>query len=165
MKNKNLYIRVLSWYQMLGGIIGVFLIIWILISVHLLFVEQYFLIIFVALLYLFSILCGLLLLKNEKKGLKISVVNQILQIISFSILGYAFKYISGLYISFGVDLTNFSVGLYFGTSSWQLLINMETTTCELYINIIPLFLLNYIFKLKKQNSNDEDSFIEVKINN
>ena len=134
------------------------------VSVNILFIEQYLLIFFGVLLYLFSILCGLVLLKDQKKGLKISVVNQILQIINFSILGYAFKYISGLYISFGVDLTNFNLELDFGLSSWQFLFNVQSTTCQLYINILPLFLLHYIYKLIKQDSINEQLFIEVKNN-
>lgn len=82
-------------------------------------------IVFAFALYSYSIYCGNLLRINQiDKGLNLSKINQLLQVIEFAIAGYAYKYVSGG--SFIVEL-NVSNGVNFhfnlAPSSFQLSIN------------------------------------------
>ena len=96
-----------AYYQIAGGILGICLTIW-LIAKTVTITGLFLLIILFALgLYAFTIYCGQQLLKGDpKKALTLSIINQCLQAISFTMFGYAYKYASGLFLSIGVDLTN-----------------------------------------------------------
>src|SRR4051794_7907039 len=105
-KNKGTKLKVLGYYQIVGGIAGLAITIY-LIAQTATITGLILLLYLIALgLYSFSIYCGTQVLKSKKHSLNISLINQYLQLISFAILGYGFKYISGLLLSVGVDLTN-----------------------------------------------------------
>lgn len=165
MNPQNLHYKMLGIYQLLGGIIGIGLTIWILLSVQVQFVGQYFFIVVAFLLYLYSIFCGLMLLKNKKKGLRLSLVNQLFQIVNLSIVGFAYKYISGFFLSFGLDLTNNNLLFNFGTSSWELAINTNSIISEVHINLIALFLVFFIERLIGKSLYNEDSTLEKERSN
>jgi hypothetical protein len=75
-------------------------------------------------------------------------MNQILQAISFSMFGYAYQYISGVYFSVGLDLTeSFIFKFNFGISSWQLNINSDNPAQTLSLNLFAIFLIIVIDKL------------------
>jgi hypothetical protein len=105
-------------------------------------------VVFIIALYCFSIYCGILLIRKRKYGLKLSKMNQILQAISFSMFGYAYQYISGVYFSVGLDLTeSFIFKFNFGISSWQLNINSDNPAQTLSLNLFAIFLIIVIDKL------------------
>src|SRR6185312_8988857 len=93
----------LAYYQIIGGVLGICLTIWLLAQTGT--ITGLVIILFsVALgLYSFSIYSGQQLLKgNTKKGLRLSVINQILQTINFAISGFAYKYVAGLMLYVGI---------------------------------------------------------------
>ncbi|MGN6617799.1 MAG: hypothetical protein ACTHJ5_11550 [Ilyomonas sp.] len=115
-------------------------------------------------LYSYSIYCGTLLLKKKKDGLVHSSVNQYLQLVNFAVLGFGFKYVSGLLLSVGIDLTSslnikFNLGL---MSSWEMNINSDTERIEVNLNLIALFVILFIDKLKKSREQYEN---EVQLQN
>jgi hypothetical protein len=139
----------LGIYQIIGGVIGLF------ITIKLILEQETFPILLLVLflipivLYAYSIYCGILMLKLNEKGLFHSLINQYLQLINFSILGYMFQFVSGLYLSTGIDLTNllkFKFNL--GISSWQIIFNGEDENASISINLVALFLIIFIDKIK-----------------
>ena len=101
-------------------------------------------------LYLYSIYCGILLFENYKTGLRHSFINQILQLMSISFLGYSFQYIAGFYIVIGIDLTDgFLLTSGNGLSTWQMLFNTGERSLFLKVNPVAIFLILFIEKAKK----------------
>jgi hypothetical protein len=142
MNNLQLKLRILGVYQMFGGLVGIFLT---LLIVSFSNISDLLLALFILLLFGYSIYCGLLLIGRSKKGLQYSKVNQILQAVHFTILGYGFKYVSGLFFSLGFDLTDgFSLEFYFGISNWLMDINADNVMMSLHVNFVALFLIALI---------------------
>jgi hypothetical protein len=138
-------------YQIIGGVIGLGLTL-ILISD---LTEINFLIyplLFLALaLNGHSIFSGILLLTKKTSGLKHSLINQVLQLVSFSILGYTYQYASGIYLITGIDLTEgFSLITNFGLSTWKFIINGDREPLLLNFNLVALGLVIFIGKIKSK---------------
>lgn len=145
-------LKLFGWYQIIGGVAGLLITVWILAHTQQLngLVLILFLIAFG--LYGFSTYCGRLLLNdNYLKGLNLSVINQALQILHFAMLGYAFLYIAGLKLEIGLSTGhvgiqfNFDFGL---LSTWQLSVNSEDRSFILAVNLVAIYWLYYIEKLK-----------------
>jgi hypothetical protein len=91
------------------------------------------------------------LLRKKEAGLNHSLINQYLQLVNLSVAGYGFKYISGFYVSAGLDLTNSSIfKMNFGISTWSLQFNIDSEVVLININFVALFLIVFIDKLKKK---------------
>ena len=94
---------------------------------------------------------GLFLYQRKTYGLRLSLINQILQIVGFSLGGFGFEYVAGLSFDFfikytdGIDITS-NVGL----SNWHILINNDTGIQEISINIVAMFLAFFILRLRKE---------------
>gem|GEM_PF-496731 len=150
-KDAKFKLKLLGYYQIVGGVAGWALTIC-LIAQTITITGLILLLFLVALsLYSFSIYCGIQILKNNKYALNLSLTNQYIQLISFSILGYGFKYVSGLLLSIGFDFTNsvvmkFNMGI---MSSWELSFKDDTNQIQLNLNLIALFFIIFIDNLKK----------------
>lgn len=164
MKKQSLYNKLLACYQIIGGLIGIGLILWILISVHIQFALQYIALFVAMLLYSFSIICGVALTKNKKNSLSHSLINQILQIISFSIGGYGFQYISGFHISFGIELGYTAFLLKYGISSWQIEFNSKSAINEVHINVFSILIIILIERLMKISQIDNVIKLDAETN-
>ena len=148
-------LKILGIYQIAGGILGLSLTVR---TISGLTTTTYLLIILLLVaigLYTYSIYCGTLLLKKNISGLKHSLINQFIQIINLSIFGFTFQYISGVFISAGLDLTDsllftFNVGV----SRWQITINGNKEFLILNFNLVALFLILFIEKLRKEISKE-----------
>ncbi|MBC7749517.1 MAG: hypothetical protein H7Z76_13245 [Methylotenera sp.] len=154
MKNRNLQLKLLSFYQIFGGVLGCGISLWVFIS--LISIQRKEDILFYTVLslcsfslYIYSIFCGSLLLRKSSriKGLHFSLVNQLMQVVSFSIFGFAFKYISGLYTSIGFDLVKNTLLFKWGLSTWEILFNSNSVISEIHINIFSLLLVFLIDRL------------------
>lgn len=90
-------------------------------------------------------MCGVLIFKNALTGLKYSLVNQYFQILYFSIYGYGFKFLSGLYFSFELDLYNFpGLELQAGIATWNINFKHAFEIKTVGINFIAIFLIVFI---------------------
>jgi hypothetical protein len=97
---EKIKLQALSYYQIVGGIIGIGLVILSFAQANRITGLVVVIFAFAIGLFSFSIFCGQQLLKgNIKKGLKLSTINQILQIIHFTILGFRFNYIAGIMLT------------------------------------------------------------------
>jgi hypothetical protein len=148
MKNLQLKLRLLGIYQIVGGLMGIILT---LLMVDFYNISNFLLVVFALLLFGYSIYCGILLIRKPKKGLRNSKANQILQTIHFSILGYGFKYVSGLFFSLGFDLTDgFLINIYFGISNWLINANADDAAMNVHLNFVALFLIVLIDKWQRE---------------
>lgn len=142
MKNK---IKILAFYQILIGILGLLF----LLLINLKSSSTIFVIIIG--LYSFSIYSGYLLLtKNFKKGLDLSIYNQLIQVVGFGISGFTFEYFSGIFLSLGLNITNDTIINYnAGFNTWILNLG-SNSTLFININLVALGLIFLIFKLKNK---------------
>jgi hypothetical protein len=136
-------------YQIIGGIIGLgltFLLVTNLTEINYLI---YPLLLLALALNGYSIFSGILLLSKKNSGLKHSLINQVLQLVSFSILGYTYQYASGIYLILGIDLTEgFGLITNFGISTWKFVINGDQEPLLLNFNLIALGLIIFIEKIR-----------------
>lgn len=147
----------LEIYQVAGGIIGALLTISLLKNL-ITATGVTMLILFLAIaLYAYSIFCGVLLFWNKKKGLAHSRINQLLQVFSFAMVGYAFQYVSGLFFTLGLDLTkSVELKFNFGLSSWQININSDSPDLLINFNLIAVLLAVIVEKLIRRIKLKED---------
>jgi hypothetical protein len=150
-KNIHSKLNFLAAYQIAGGLIGIGItsLIFFKITVYSILIIA--IIIAVIALYSFSIYAGILLLKRKLISLNYSSIIQLLQLISFKIAGFGFTYVSGIYITAGIDLThsfNFRFGM--GVSTWDVAIGSSSELFIIYFNFAALAMIIFIDKIKKQ---------------
>jgi hypothetical protein len=144
-------LKALAIYQIAGGVIGVGLTVWIILRTPTFSALLLLLLVVILGLYVHSIYCGTLLLDKKTVGLNHSLVNQALQLVSFSILGFTFQYMSGLFLTTGIDLTNsFEILFNAGISSWKIVLRDSEQPLILNFNFIALFLIIFIIRLKNK---------------
>jgi hypothetical protein len=153
-------IKGLAIYQIAGGIIGIGLTIW---SIAQAVTITGLLILFFVLaagLYSFPIYCGRQLLFGKiKSGLKLSIINQVLQVINFAVLGFAFKFVAGIILSIGIDYTNnFNFTFNFSLSEFQFNINSGKELITIGFNVVAIYLVYLIDKLQQEIENRETLF-------
>lgn len=155
---------ILGGYQIIGGLFGLGLTIVMATKLGPINIFIILLLLFAFVLYGYSIFCGILILSNPIKGLKYSRINQFLQIFNFYISGYGFQYISGIFISLGIDLTNsFNLKFNLGTSTWQIAFNQDSEVSILNINFVALFILIFIDRQIKKIHSQELNKVLIEI--
>jgi hypothetical protein len=170
-KNINNKLNYLGIYQLIGGVLGLMLTIWLLTQVGQMttLIALLFLLAFV--LYAFSICCGVLLLGTQYSvGLKLSMLNQVLQIGSFQFLGYAYLYISGCFLNLGIgysvgnSASGLKMGFDFGLmSKWQLSIASQNHSFALYVNLVAIYLIYFIDKLRGAIKTENEGIVDEPI--
>jgi hypothetical protein len=147
----RLKIQALAIYQLLGGIRGLW------ISMFLLSINgmaSWLLFLYIPLvvaLYGYSIYCGIILFTDEEKGLKHSKINQCLQVVYFTAFGYGYQYTSGFFLSIGIDWTDAMILKFnLGLSSFYLNVNTGLPDLLLSINFVAVFLIVFIDRIKLQ---------------
>jgi hypothetical protein len=150
-------LRGLGIYQVAGGAVGLVLIIWAMLNNQQLAGLLILVYLFMLLFFIFSIYCGILCLKKNKNALRLSLINQILQVIGFAMFGFAFQFAAGIYLTAGIDLTeSFNLKFGAGVSKFDFKINNETQRLEVNFNFIALGLIIFIERIKKQIKEEED---------
>ncbi len=145
----------LAIYQIAGGGLGLAIIIWLALKSP--SVPGYAIILYLVatLLNVFSIYCGVLLIKLNPAGLQFSLINQYLQLVNFSFLGFAFKYIAGFFILIGLDLMHATVlNFDFGLSVFGFAINGDNQIVIFNFNLVALILIVLIDKTKNEVRDD-----------
>ena len=149
----NTKIKILGIYQILGGAYGTYFNLAFL-NTHSQLPDLIILLFSIAIfLYCYSIVCGIFIFTKKDIQLKYTLINQYLQLISFSILGYAFQYASGIYLYIGVIFTdNINFKATAGITTWQIMFNTDSNVMEVYLNIVPVFIIIFIDRIKRQIS-------------
>lgn len=145
-------VTALALYQIIGGVLGILLTLWVIFRGEMVLTQQVLRFsLFAAGLFVFSILCGRMLFRNPQRGLVLSLINQVLQVIYFVFGAYGFQYVAGLRIGFGFDMVGswtfkFRVAL----SSFQFDFGTATGQKFIGINLVALFLIFWIERLLEQ---------------
>ena len=107
-------------------------------------------------LYIFSLLSGWLLWNQYTAGIRCSLINQYLQIVQFTIAGWAYTYISGAYFSLGVDLTySYRILIDLGiVSTWQLKAFTQSPEVQLSFNFVAILLVVFLTHVKRDLEED-----------
>jgi hypothetical protein len=121
---------------------------------------------FSALLFLFSVYCGLQLIqRNFYNGLILSVYNNALQVLSIGIIGFHFNYVSGVFAGLILDLTDdFIFGLGFEFSSIMIGFEDVGELILININIFAIIVLGFIFRMKDKIEKKIKTLNTLKIN-
>ena len=154
LKNKKLRksIKLLAYYEIIGGILGLIVLTYFVSVTSPILLPQVLIITIGGILFILSIISGQQLLeKNPKRGLMLSTVTQLLQLVSFAVSGYSFLFVSGLMLSVGIELTNsFEITSSFSLSELDINYNHQHDLIFFKINIVAVFLLVGIEKIKSE---------------
>lgn len=145
----------LGIYQIIGGGIGALIVFRTLFKTPLLTGLNALLFVLALILFAFSIFCGILCLTSNKNSLKYSLANQMLQLVGFAVLGFAFQYVAGVYLMIGIDLTHeikFDFNIGFSTVYFHL--NTEKEQIEINVNLIAFALVYWIDKKIRKLKDD-----------
>jgi hypothetical protein len=126
-KNTQLTLKLISWLQIVGGIAGLGLMAYLMLRTGAINGTLLLILLLGVGIYSFSIYSGKRLLTDvdKKTGIVLSIINQVPQIIQWSLLGYAFTYASGFQLAIGIANTGLSFGFSIITSSFQMAINSD----------------------------------------
>ena len=142
----------LGAYQIGGGLYGAILTLFIIGDFTSYPIGKTLITLFGAVLFLFSVYCGYLLVTRRfLKGLKFSVYNNALQIIGVGAAGYHFKFVSGFFAGITLDLTeDIFVGFGFDFSIITLALGSSSPSIFMTINIFAIIVLGYILNTKEK---------------
>ena len=155
-------LKLVGWYQIIGGSIGVLLVAYSIIMAE--NVTGFALLVYAMALLLFgySIFSGVLCVENKNAALQHTLINQILQILGFALLGFGFSYAAGLYINIGIDLTdglNMTLGT--GISKVELNINREHERISFSFNLVAIALVYWINTLRMKRNAEKARAVEL----
>lgn len=113
MKKYNLILKIISWLQIVGGVLGLFLMAEMLINTGNINGALFLIFTFGLSLFIFSMRAGMELLHNKKYGALLTIINQCLQIVHWHMLGYGLSYSSAFEFVIGIKDggPNFNIGL------------------------------------------------------
>jgi hypothetical protein len=145
----------LGLYQVAGGLIGFLLIGWMMINGGSINFSMIFLLAIVCLFFGYSVYAGWLCLTLKKQAFRHSMINQVMQVIGFAILGVGFQYAAGFYLTIGIDLTDsIQFGFGAGISKVDININRHYERLEVNLNLIAFALIYWIDKNWKTAKED-----------
>lgn len=153
--NKILLI-LLGIYQIFGGLFGITAVF----EQSIFYILHNFIYFIIIIgLFIFSIVCGIYLLKVKYQtlGIKYSFINQFLQLIQFEILGNGLFYVAGCYLAIGFsDSPQMHLFKYFaifkGCGIISFLVDSNEITFSInLVALIFLIYLNYLYKQKNRS--------------
>ena len=153
-KKQRTKLKAVAYYQILGGAFGLCVISYsILTTLDISYLSTIILGLFSA-LYFFSIYCGQQLIQGKvNRGLRLSKVNQLLQVIHISLLGFTYKYVSGLMVTIGIDYTtDFNLLFNFVLSTFDLTISPNSDKVIIGINLTSIYIIYLLEELKQRFS-------------
>ncbi len=106
---------------------------------------------FMILSFSYSIYCGILCTNGIKNALKHSQLNQVFQVLGVALMGFAYQYVAGVYLTIGLDLAD-SINITFaaGVSKFDLNINKQHERLEVNFNLVAFALIYWIDQLLKK---------------
>lgn len=146
-------LKSISIYQILGGLVGFFILSTIDLSV--LNTNKFIVVFLMFTFYLLCVFSGYMLLKGKLKyGINLSIILNLFQILSFGILGFTYKFVSGICLGMKIDLTeDVLFTLLFDVTNFQ--VNFWGGSNETFVglNFIPIIILHFLFKIKESSIN------------
>jgi hypothetical protein len=151
-KQSNFQLKAIALYQIVGGILGIALTIWVMFSGEMTVdLPALRMGLFAGGLFIFSILCGSMLFRNLRRGLVLSLINQVLQVIYFSFGAYGFQYVAGLRIGIGVDMVGGWIFKFrLALSSFHFSLGTDMGQKFIGVNLVALFLIFWLERLLEE---------------
>ena len=147
-ESKNSLLKI-GLYQIICGFIGPVYVLWTLLATETISGPGVILLLFIMLLYIFSIITGYRCVKMKENCLNLSLANQTIQILGVSISGFAFHYSAGPFITIGVDMTtSFRWTFDFGMTRLSIYLFNDTSNFLITINLVALFVLLLVGRLQ-----------------
>jgi hypothetical protein len=168
-KSTKTTVFILGIYQIIGAILGFYLIAWLLLQTQ--EINGILLLIyFIAIgLYGLSFKAGTVLVRKDyRRGLILSMINQFFQVIAIGFGGYKFDFFSGAKFITGLNFTNgFLIKFDFGLTSQ---FNMSWNSGReyfIYINLLAIFLIYVIMDIYEElfKKTKKLETIELNLNN
>lgn len=157
MNNLKSKIAVLAYYQVAGGTVGILLLVWLVASTFPVSGTNILLYFFMVVFFGASIWSGWLLIdKRIESGLKLSKINQLLQVFGVAFGGVAYEYVAGVALLPGINLedgANFTFDFTF--SKLELYVNTSKDFAKVKFNLIAIYLVYYIAKLQNIIANEK----------
>ncbi|TYZ07410.1 hypothetical protein FY528_15210 [Hymenobacter lutimineralis] len=142
----------LAYYQIIGGVLGIGLMFWLMVLSGYLTGGSLLALAVGFGLHSYSIYCGQQLLKGHtEKGLQLSMLNQALQVISFSVVGFGLEYVAGVSVLLGADFTAETKSIISASvSSYQVNFNSSGEETRLSVNLVALYIMRTIAAIQKK---------------
>ncbi len=151
-------LKILGFYQLIGGIIGLVLGIKMLMHTGEFTGPVFLFVLLIFGLYSFSVYAGLITIKLTEKWLLHSQINQIIQFLYISLSGYTYFYVSGIGLFLGFDMTHsfiFKIH-FFIISECNLAYNLNPEKIVIELNIISFLVLYFINRLENRIRTDKE---------
>jgi hypothetical protein len=147
-KNTMLTLKIIAWWQIIGGVLGLAVMAYILLHTEAVTGPVLLLILIGIGLFGFSIFSGKKILTEMDKssGIICSIINQCLQLLQWSILGYKFVYSSGLQVTIGFQKSSLVFNFYALISDFNMAIKSDDDFF-LKLNISALLLVVVLFNI------------------
>ena len=151
-KSTNFQLKAIALYQIIGGVLGIALTLWVMFSGEMVVALPALRIgLFAGGLYVFSILCGSMLFRKPQRALVLSLINQVLQVVYFSFGAYGFQYVAGLRIGIGVDMVGGWIFKFrMALSSFHFSVGDDLGQKFIGVNLVALFLIFWLERLLEE---------------
>jgi hypothetical protein len=145
--------KVLGIYQLAGGIVGLGLLFKMAPQLQSPSTSTWVGIGLAALLYSFSLYCGFSLLNKTKAAYNLSLANQVLQVFSFGMAGFAYSYVAGLKAGVGLFfLAEWVFKAQFSVSSFHFSLGNVPGASFVSVNLVALVLIYLLERAKDQQN-------------
>ncbi len=157
-KNTSITLKALGWLQIIGGLLGFWVMARIMLYTDVLSGGALLVILIGLGLFSLSIYAGRYLLSKKDIGYGIifSIVNQALQILHFSMFGNGFGYSSGMMGLIGIE-SGFKFNISAFASTFHMSYLLEEYTFMFKINLIPVFLIIVLVDIWRERQQPVES--------
>lgn len=157
-KDTAITLKIISWLQIVGGITGVFLLGKLLLQTGTINGPLLLILLIGISLFIFSLYVGKILLTEKDKiaGIRLSLLNQALQLFHFNLFGFGFSYCAGSSFLLGVKGLSIDFNFSIITSSFHMFVFTEG---EYYfkINFLAVLIIIVLYDIY----NEKRQFYQV----
>jgi hypothetical protein len=156
-KNTDLTIKIISWLQIVGGITGIGLMVYLMVQTGAINGAMMFIFLFGLALFCYSIYAGKTLLTetNKLKGIILAIINQCLQVVHFSLFGYGLSYSSGAEVALGFQDGTFKVSASAITSSFKMALHTDDPSF-VKINVFAILIIIVLLDIEKELQSEDE---------
>jgi len=117
--------------------------------------DNYLLVLIISGYFIFVVISGITLLRQKwMQGIKLTQINQFLQVITVNIIGFGFLFSSSIYMGIGFSDTpnlHFITKFSFLRSVCHFWINNASDEISIMINIVPVAIILFLSRIVKKN--------------
>ena len=156
-KSTPLTLKIISWLQIIGGVTGLGLMAYLMLQTG--EINGPILMIFLIGLTLFSysIYSGKRLLTDSEKGTAIilSIINQAMQLLQWSLFGYGLSYSSGAELALGIEGLSFKFNFSAIVSTFKMAINTNDEEF-IKVNLVAIFVIFVLVDIMKESKEESE---------